>query len=175
MILIRHGESHFNVHYGATGEDPGIVDAALTEEGARQVRAAARGIDRHDLRRIVASPYTRTLETAAILAEALDLAITVEPLVRERAYFTCDIGTPRSELAARWPTVDFSGLTERWWNETEETEAALNRRCRQFHADAATLEDWRHLLVVSHWGFILGLTGAALQNAQSLRFDPTAA
>ena len=42
MILVRHGESHFNRHYGATREDPGIADPGLTHEGIEQARQAAR-------------------------------------------------------------------------------------------------------------------------------------
>ena len=45
-------------------------------------------------------------------------------------------------------------------------------RCHAFRAHAAGLDDWPHVLVVSHWAFIKGLTGEALQNGQSLRFTP---
>ena len=41
MILMRHGQSHFNVVYGATRRDPGIRDPGLTEKGQAQVAAAA--------------------------------------------------------------------------------------------------------------------------------------
>lgn len=173
MILIRHGESHFNLHYGTTKVDPGFVDPGLTEEGARQAEAAAGGLRGQSLGRIVASPYRRTLETASILAGHLGLEISVEPLVRERAYFTCDIGTPRSELDRLWPGIDFGPLEERWWDEPQESVPALHARCLRFQDLAAGLDDWPQVLVVSHWAFIRGLTGEPLQNAQSLRYDPT--
>ena len=32
---------------------------------------------------------------------------------------------------------------------------------------------WQGTVVVSHWGFILALTGTSVQNGQWLRFDPT--
>ena len=38
MILVRHGESHFNVHFNVTREDPGIVDPGLTELGVMQAQ-----------------------------------------------------------------------------------------------------------------------------------------
>jgi len=173
MILLRHGQSEFNVVFGATRRDPGIVDPALTEEGRRQIAAAARGLADRDLRRIVASPYTRTLESAAILAEALDRPVTVEPIVRERCFFSCDIGSPRSELAGRWPGFDFGDLDERWWPDPEETEAQLMARCGRFRAAMRAVEDWRHVLVVSHWGFIRGLTGLEVGNGTIVPFDPT--
>ena len=172
MILIRHGQSHFNLHFSESRIDPGIVDPGLTEEGSRQIAAAAESLRSADLRRIIVSPYTRTLESASILAERLDLEMTVEPLVRERSFFMCDIGTPRSELADRWPTLDFSHIEERWWHEPEEPVPVMEERCRDFSRKAGTFEDWPHVLVVSHWAFIKGLTGEALENGQSLRFEP---
>lgn len=170
MILVRHGQSHFNAHYNVTRVDPGIVDAGLTEEGIRQAEQAGEALRGEDVRAVLASPYSRTLHTATIIAERLGLAITVEPLVHERAFFSCDIGSPRSQLAARWPHVDFAALPERWWPEPEESEAALLHRCTQFRTAAAARADWPNLVVVSHWAFIRGLTGQALANGATLRF-----
>ncbi len=171
MILIRHGQTEFNVVYGATRQDPGVVDPGLTEEGIRQIESAGEALVGYDLRRILASPYSRALQTAEIIAEQLGLAVEVEPLVRERAYFACDIGSPRSHLTTRWPDFDFRDLAERWWDEPEETEDRLLLRCTEFHSSVSVLDDWRHLLVVSHWGFIKGLTGLAVQNGELVSFD----
>ncbi len=170
MILVRHGQSHFNAAYNVTRVDPGIVDAGLTDDGIRQAEAAAAALHGEDVRAVLASPYSRTLHTASIIAEHLGLAITVEPLVHERAAFTCDIGSPRSHLARRWPGVDFGGLAEHWWPEPVESEAALQRRCASFRAAAAARADWPYLVVVSHWAFIRGLTGQALANGATLRY-----
>lgn len=175
MILVRHGQSHFNVVYGATRRDPGYVDPGLTEEGLRQAEAVAERLAAHDVRRILASPYTRTLHTAEIIADRLDLAVTIEPLVRERAFFACDIGSPRSRLAARWPLFDFGELPERWWPDPQETEEELLVRCAAFRAVMAGAADWRHVAVVSHWGFIRGLTGQAVDNGAVLAFSLEAA
>ncbi len=171
MILVRHGQSHFNLHFGATRQDPGIVDAGLTATGMEQARAACEVLARHDIRRILASPYTRTLETTGIIRETLDLPVTIEPLVREQAHFACDIGSPRSQLSDRWPAYDFGDLPERWWPECE-TESELLARCDNFRANMAEAEDWRHVLIVTHWGFIRGLTGQEVANAAVLSFDP---
>ena len=173
MMLVRHGQSHFNVHFGATREDPGIVDPGLTDEGVRQAKLAGESLLSHDIRRIVASPYSRTLETAEIIAEQLGLPVIVESLVRERAYFTCDIGSPRSQLSARWPHFDFGELVEYWWPD-KETETELLQRCQSFRSASSALEDWRHLLIVTHWGFIRGLTGQEVGNADVVPYDPTA-
>ena len=172
MILVRHGQSEFNVVFSETRQDPGIVDPGLTEEGVRQAEAAAETLAGHDLRRVLASPYTRTLHTANIIAKALDLPVAIEPLVRERYFFACDIGSPRSDLVERWGHFDFGALAERWWPEREEVEEELAARCQEFRTGMARTEDWRHILVVSHWGFIRGLTGEAVANGTVLPFQP---
>ena len=185
MILVRHGESEFNVIFGKTRRDPGIRDPALTERGRAQIAAAAElvaaALDEGRIaaesrpRRIVASPFRRTLQSAAILADALGLPVAVEPLVHEFAVFTCDIGTPRTALAEAWPGIDFSPLAaEEWWPAEAETHEIVDGRARRFRAARAAAGDWRGTLVVSHWGFIRSLTGHEVPNATVLTFDPTA-
>ncbi|NIA71716.1 histidine phosphatase family protein [Pelagibius litoralis] len=172
MILVRHGQSHFNVHFAKTRIDPGIVDPGLTEEGERQAQAAGEGLTGQGIKRIVASPYWRTLHTAEIIAETLGLPVAIDPRVRERYFFTCDIGSHRSDLTARWPGFGFGDLPERWWPEEEETEDALGLRCADFRSAMLEQGRWDGLLIVSHWGFIRGLTGEAVGNGVALRFDP---
>ena len=175
MILIRHGQSEFNVHYSRTGIDPGIVDPVLTEEGRAQVRATAEALQRAErpIARLLTSPYTRALQTAEIVAGILKVPVDIEPLVREHAKFQCDIGTVRSLLCQSWPALKFDHIEETWWQNLDETEADVIRRARAFQARAAAWADWREVAVVSHWGFLLRLTGKSLQNAEHLPFDPT--
>lgn len=173
MILIRHGQSYFNLHFAKTRVDPGIVDARLTDEGKRQAEAAAQKLRGDDIDRVIASPYFRTLETAEILADDLSLPVTVEALVREHAFFACDVGSPRSELVERWPGFDFADLEEQWWPTLDETEEQVKHRCEIFRQAMTKVHDWQRVLVVTHWGFIRGLTGQEVTNATILRFDPT--
>ena len=175
MILLRHGQSEFNVHFTATKRDPGIVDPRLTPLGEEQAAAAADALAGERISRILASPYTRTLQTAAIVARRIDVPILVNPIVRERYAFTCDIGTPRTELALAWPGQDFSGLDEVWWPPVEEPASSILGRAVRFRAEMAALPDWSDTLVVTHWGFILALTGRRVPNAEILRCDPTEA
>ena len=82
MILVRHGESHFNVHFSKTRIDPGIVDPGLTRHGIEQAKSAATAIGSlNRIQRIISSPYWRTLQTAEIIAETLGLPVSIEPLV----------------------------------------------------------------------------------------------
>lgn len=174
MILLRHGQSEFNVHFTATRRDPGVIDAPLTELGHAQAAEAARQLGNKRLTRIITSPYTRALQTAAPLAKALNLPVLINPIVRERYAFACDIGTPRTELERAWPEHDFSTIDEIWWPAIEEPAASVVSRAALFRAEIAALADWSDTLVVSHWGFILSMTGTSVMNGQFLWCDPTA-
>ena len=130
MILVRHGQSEFNAVFSVTRVDPGIPDPKLTEEGRRQAAAAAEALRGAGVRRLIASPYRRALETASIIADGLGLEVTIEPLVRERAAFHCDIGTSPTALRALFPRYRFDHLDDPWWHDhvgmgIAETEEAL--------------------------------------------------
>ena len=174
MILLRHGQSEFNLHFTETRRDPGIRDPKLTPLGHQQAEAAAEALRREGITRILASPYTRALQTAAPIARALGVPVVVNPVVRERYAFTCDIGSPRSVLAAAWPQHDFAGIDDIWWPLAEEPAEQVIGRAELFRAEMAALPDWSQTLVVSHWGFILSLTGRSMPNGDWLRCDPTA-
>ena len=173
MILLRHGQSEFNLRFTATKKDPGIPDPPLTPLGQAQAEEAAEQLAGEGLRRIIASPYTRALQTAAPLARRLRIPVHVMPVVRERYAFSCDIGSPRMHLAMAWPEVDFRHVDEVWWPTIEEPHGDIEARAALFRAEMAALPDWRDTLVVSHWGFILAMTGRSVGNGEWLRCDPT--
>ncbi len=175
MILLRHGQSAFNAAFTATRRDPGIPDPGLTELGQLQAEAAAAALRSEEVTHIIASPYTRALQTAAPLARRLGLRVIVNPVVRERYAFSCDVGSRSTALALAWPELDFSGLDEVWWPVIEEPAPAVIGRATVFRAEMAALPHWSRTVVVSHWGFILSLTGTSLGNGEWLRCDPTAA
>jgi broad specificity phosphatase PhoE len=169
MILIRHGQSEFNVVYSATRQDPGIRDPALTGEGRRQALEAGEALAAAGLRRLICSPYRRAIETAEIIAETLSLPLAIDPMVGERAAFSCDVGSPPADLKQRWPELEFAHLSEHWWPTMEESEAALMERCRRFHENMVEDALWPATGVVTHWGFILGITGLKVANGTVVR------
>ncbi|MGD0432707.1 MAG: histidine phosphatase family protein [Acetobacteraceae bacterium] len=173
MILLRHGQSEFNLRFTATRRDPGIEDARLTEYGHHQAEDAARKLAHERITRIIASPYTRALQTAEPLARLLGLKIEIQPVVRERFGLPCDIGSPRSRLASSWPTHDFSHIEEKWWPDEHETPVAVTGRAQSFRERMRAEADWRETVVVSHWGFILCMTGQSIANGETIRCDPT--
>jgi glucosyl-3-phosphoglycerate phosphatase len=169
MILVRHAESEWNRHFSRTRIDPGIPDPPLTRAGRRQAARLVERLAEAEIGRLVASPYRRALETATIVGKALGLAITVEPLIRERCVFSCDEGTPPRQLATLWPDLDFAHLEECWWGVAAESEVSLGRRCAEFRAKTDALPDRGRIAVITHWGVIRALTGQELSNADCIR------
>lgn len=171
MLILRHAQSEWNLHFSRTRVDPGIPDPALTASGIVQAEQAADRLRRLQPTRILTSPYRRALQTATILAERLDVPIHVDATVRERHAFSCDVGSPPEWLAKEWPGIDFTGLPSHWWGTRVESESALHGRVAAFRDTARTLDDGDRTVVVSHWGFIRALTGHEVDNATILRYD----
>ena len=168
-VLVRHAESEWNRAFGTYRIDAGITDPGLTPTGVGQARELADRLLGSGIGRIVASPYRRTLQTAAIVAEALEVPVEVEPLVRERCAFSCDQGSAPEELAREWPDLDLGGLGPCWWGGAIESVESLGARCALFRERLRRRPDRDTLLVVSHWGFIRGLTGLEVKNAALVR------
>ncbi len=175
MILMRHGQSEFNRHFTATRKDPGIPDPRLTDEGEAQAAHAAAALADAGITRIIVSPYTRALQTAAPIARALQVPVLVNPVIRERYHFSCDIGTPVTDLAQAWPDYDFSHIEEVWWPATTESTESTMARAALFRAEMQATEAWRQTLVVSHWAFLLTLSGQNLTNGAWARVETLAA
>jgi glucosyl-3-phosphoglycerate phosphatase len=171
MIFVRHGQSEFNVVYGETRIDPGIEDPAITELGAAQAHAAADFLGDQGIKRLISSPYRRALQTAAIISSRLGVSISINPIVREHYAFSCDVGTPKTALAREWPGIDFSNIEERWWPRADETDDLVAARGQAFMEQSQTLDDRDSVAVISHWGFIRGITGLRVTNGTVLRID----
>ena len=111
LLLIRHGQSTNNAlaNQGGNAYTTGrLPDPELTELGHRQAHALADWIPGVDPRptHIYCSPMSRTLQTAAPLADALDLPIGVKSLLHERpgpVQITPD--GPRATPARRAPRL----------------------------------------------------------------------
>jgi len=172
MYLIRHGQSYFNLHFNATRVDPGIEDPALTSLGTEQAGAAAARLASVALTRIIISPYLRALQTAAPILAVQQVPVDIMHEVRERRVFVCDIGSNPQSLAARFPHHDFAHLPQQWWPAAAETLEETIARAGAFRSLMAAREDSATTLLVSHWAFILALTGISLTNGEILEYDP---
>ena len=172
MFLLRHGQSYFNLHFNETRVDPGIEDPELTALGMEQAAAAAAQLADVTLTRIIISPYTRALQTAEPILAVHEVPVVIMHEVRERSAFVCDIGSHPAVLANRFPHHDFAHLPQQWWPRATETLEETIARANAFRSFMAAREDRDTTLVVSHWAFILALTGISARNGEILEYDP---
>lgn len=180
ITFIRHGQSEFNRHWAATGTDPLIRDAPLSDLGHEQVRAArpaARALQ-PDL--VICSPLTRALQTAVGLFgddEAAPIVIDASP--RERVTDTDDIGSHPAELATRFPRLSFAHLTPTWWHQGPvdqrgvpvEPADVFHQRVRSFLVSLDGLPHER-IVVVGHGNFFAHILGRHLDNCEIAPYTP---
>ncbi len=85
LYFLRHGQTEMNV----AGIYAGIIETPLTSEGKRQAKKAGRAAKGLGIDLIVASPLSRALETARIVAKEIGYSsknIKASPLLIERFF-----------------------------------------------------------------------------------------
>jgi broad specificity phosphatase PhoE len=97
---LRHGETDWN----AQGISQGSVDIPLNPTGLAQARSAAQLLRNRGIKTIVASPLSRALVTAEIVAEALGLPILLDADLREVSW-----GVQEGQAMSGWFTDWVSG------------------------------------------------------------------
>jgi probable phosphoglycerate mutase len=156
FCFVRHGA------YGLLDQAlGGRGDFSLNEAGRAQAAAAARVIAERPVVAVVSSPVTRALETAAPIAAALGMAVTVEA-----GFSEIDFGA--------WSGARFDALAEqpawRAWNAFRSTartpggESALDVQARAVGAMGRLAATWREgeVVVVSHADVIKAVLGHVL-------------
>ena len=99
LLLWRHGRTAFN----ATARLQGQVDIPLDDVGRWQARTAAAALlARYTPTRIVSSDLGRAVQTAEALGRMAEVAVELEPRVRERGFGEWE-GLSGEEIAERWP------------------------------------------------------------------------
>ncbi len=95
--FLRHGETDWN----AEGRSQGRTDIPLNTVGLAQARRAALALVDRGIVTIVASPLTRALHTAEIVAEALTLPVSTDADLQEVAFGT-EEGKPMGDWYDDW-------------------------------------------------------------------------
>ncbi|WP_406351772.1 bifunctional RNase H/acid phosphatase [Streptomyces sp. NBC_00658] len=101
FVLLRHGETPLTPQKrfsGSGGSDPSLSDVGRDQAERAATALAARGT----IQAIVASPLTRTRQTAAAVAARLGLDVTVEDGLRETDFGAWE-GMTFAEVRDRYP------------------------------------------------------------------------
>jgi probable phosphoglycerate mutase len=105
ILFARHGESEANLlnEFSNRGFKHG-----LTEKGEAQALALAQKLGRLSVSRVFSSPLMRAVQTAEILARALDAAYEIVDALRE---YDCGVLEGRSD-AVSW--AEYQRVLEEW-------------------------------------------------------------
>lgn len=142
LLLVRHGESEYNVHYAKHHQDPGDMwDAQLTSKGEEQAAELKPLMSREHVDLVVSSPLTRAIQTGLLASPPGHHVVTA--LASEHLEASCDIGRPTSELRAAFQTVDFGDLPEVWWYVPEECRHITVQESRRLFAKEGRRESRR--------------------------------
>ncbi len=151
VTLVRHGRTAWN----ALTRMQGHQDVALDDVGLWQAQRVAARLADADLHAIYTSDLLRALHTAAPLAQALGLEMTLDPLLRERNFgafeglTVAQIADDPGEEAKRWRTrdPDFAPTGG-------ESLRAFQLRAVHAVTRLAAQHPGQHIAVVSHGGVL---------------------
>ncbi len=181
IYLIRHAQSEFNAVYDADKPDPMIFDAPLSKLGEHQAVQAKTMLPELDISRLIVSPLTRTLQTAALMFGGA-LPVEINSTVREQVLNSCDIGRHPAALTNDFPEHDFAHLAERWWHDEEKDHRGISVEPHEILLQRTAdfveylkfqqkVERTHSTAVVSHGNFIQALTGIQPNNCEIIKFD----
>ncbi|MET9083538.1 bifunctional RNase H/acid phosphatase [Streptomyces sp. NPDC004237] len=101
FVLLRHGETPLTPQKRFSGS--GGTDPALSDVGLEQARRVAEALARRGtIETILASPLTRTRQTAGAVAERLGLDVTIEEGLKETDFGAWE-GLTFGEVRERYP------------------------------------------------------------------------
>ncbi|HSJ45987.1 MAG TPA: histidine phosphatase family protein [Euzebyales bacterium] len=159
--FVRHGESVANVADRARRDRPDDSDR-LSDRGWAQARELGRRLRDKGLEAIVASPMRRAQETAAGIAETLDLPLSTDPDLFEVRQ--CDaFYAARPDQQHRYATLAWMPAADPTYAEPgaesfADVVARVHRVQQRLHGDA----DHGRVVAVSHFGFLHWFLGVTL-------------
>ncbi|RYF36704.1 MAG: histidine phosphatase family protein [Comamonadaceae bacterium] len=137
LILIRHGETEWNRELRFQGH----VDVGLNAIGLEQARRLAHRLSGEPAQRIYSSDLLRARQTAAPVGQALHLAASADPALREQNFGQVD-GMRVDDIKEQHPQA-WAG----WLRFEEDFCMPQGETTRQFHG---RVMDAVHRLVASH-------------------------
>ena len=176
IYLIRHAESEANVAMDL--DNPTYYyDAKITKRGEYQAIKTRESLKNIEFDTYICSPLTRTLQTFSIIfPEKIPL---IEPLIREHAVNSSEIGKQPNILKKEFPLFDFSKLNKYWWNNDKpinekkiikENMNDIKIRLDKFKSWLNT-ENSSTIAIVSHGTFLSQISGYLLENCEHYIWD----
>ncbi len=169
FYFVRHGKTDYSERNTGIYQGFGAELAPLSEEGIKQIKKAAKDKRLKGADIIISSPYTRALQTAAILSRKLDVKIAVETdlheWVADKSYSWIDDETADrhyDEFAAgegRYPEGE-----DRPWEDAQTIKQRVLAVLKKYAG-------YKKVIVVGHGMMIQATTGCAHpDNGQIVEF-----
>ncbi len=162
--VVRHGNREDFQNPGWAKSAPRPFDPALSADGETQAKEVGLSLQGEHIDSVIASPFLRTIQTASHIADALDLAVSLEPGIGEilpNVQSTPDLLTV-DERRQRFPRIDEGYIAVDGFPYPETSEEGHKRAALA----ARTLTDRfpdKNLVMVTHGapvvGIVRGLTG----------------
>lgn len=169
FYFVRHGKSDYSARNTGIYQGFGTELAGLSEEGIKQIKKTANSKLLKGADIIISSPYTRALQTAAILSRKLDVMIAVETdlheWVADKSYNFVD-----DETADRYYEEFMAGKgrypegEDRPWEDAETIKKRVLTVLQKY-------AKYKKVIVVGHGMMIQATTGCAHpDNGQIIKF-----
>ena len=161
IILIRHGEPDYQPCYDKGFIGHGKDLAALTNAGINQAEAVSKSALLNGSQIIVSSPYTRALQTAAIISKNTMLNIAVELDLHE--FLPDKTFQYKGQAESERLHCDFLNCFGEYpTSETRKWETITEIKCRAKDvADKYLNLGYQKIIVIAHGGIIRRFTGLA--------------
>lgn len=154
LVVVRHGETHWNV----ASRIQGHADSPLTAAGEAQAAAIAARLATERLDRLVSSDLGRALATARAIAGRTGHAVVADARLRERNYGVAE-GLTYGEIGVHYPEV-FSRVRDTdpdYVVPGGESRRQLFERVRDAFESLAREHDGLRVAVVCHGGVLAAL------------------
>ena len=159
IVFIRHGEPNFNEVDSRGFIGQGRELASLTPNGINQAENVSKNPLLEGAELIVSSPYTRALQTAAIISKNINLEIAVETDLHEQLFDkTFMVKGAEEAKALNIDFIKYSGKVPKGENKKWESLPEIISRIKTV-ADKYYNLGYKKIIVVSHGGIIRRFTG----------------
>ena len=157
VLLIRHGETEWN----KLGKFQGCTDIDLAAEGIKQAELLKNRL-KGNFDYIYASPLSRALKTANILASNTDKEVIIAPEIREINFGAWE-GLTIHEIAEKYPEVFKAWRTDKTESYICGGDSSINNaanRAKNCILDIVKKHRGKKIVIVAHGGIIkAGLIG----------------